>query len=687
MRNINKHFSYDFIIISLIFVFLSIIFWTYLTGKDSPPWDFYGDYYTQAYSWWDLGNFFKPTAYLPYLISGYPAHLGLQVSSYYLPVGIIAEFFNYTIRAATFLQFFTIFFGLIGVYFLFKELNFKKEISFFASIAYLFSAGFFSNASHIDIVRAWSFFPWLLFLLIPRKIYSFKFKIISVLIWFQFFVGSYPGNIASFAYIFLIWVVFQFYRLKPNVKNLLIYYLYSVGFGVILSLPKYLPFIIDGSGPNIQNQIVVNLGILSTLFFPYGGTGISGDVLLPNDLTQRTFFIVPLVFLSIFFIKKLTYNFSTGLIIFLFSILLGIDFAPFPHWQENLPLLNISRFRTIDFKPGITIGLILMACTSLSQKNRLNEGLTKLVFTLPFSSLIYIFAKNANLNPEDLNFGLKIIVVSYLILFIYLFIDKSFIGIFVLTLVVFGIGYKWANFFPNPWKTDRISTEKLYFGNSVANLISSKDKSNLESRPARVGPEFPIPYPGEMIIQFWNGNELLRRFTSGGYVTIKGEEKYQQYVNYALDEKKKPIMEFLVDKSQLMSYKYNNEVNEDCLLNSDCKVTEINYKFKSWSPGRIEIKFDKITTPSKIFLNEIFWDGWYTETCKVENCQVKKLVNTNNDLILSAPVDGKTTQITFIYKTPGLGVAYTLFYSVVLFILFEIFFKIIAQKRYAKKIT
>ena len=676
MRKINKNILYDLIIITLMLISSTIIFWNYVTGKSSPPWDFYGDYYTQAYSWWDLGNFFEPTPFLPYLISGYPAHLGLQVSSYYLPVGIIAEFFDYTIRAATLLQFFTIIFGIIGIYFLFKELKFNREISFFASLAYLFSAGFFSNASHIDIVRAWSFFPWLLYFLIPRKTYTFKFKIITVLIWFQFFVGSYPGNIASYAYLFLIWIIFQYLRLKPNLKNQLKFYCYSVGFGAILSLPKYLPFILDGTGPNIQNQIVVNSGIISTIFFPYGGTGVSGDIILPNDLTQRTFFIIPLVFLSIFLIKKLNLNFFTGLIIFVFSIVLGIDFGIYPHWQENLPLLDISRFRTIDFKPGITFGLILMSCTALSQKNKVIEGILKLIITLPISILIYIFAKNANLKSEDLNFGLKIIAVSYLILIIYLFLDKSFFGVFALTIVLFIIGYQWANFFPNPWKTDRISTEKIYFGNTVSNLIAVKDKSSLVTRPARVGPEFPIPYPGEMIIQFWNGNELQRKFTTGGYVTIKGEEKYQQYVEFALDKNKKPIMEFLAANSQLKSFQSGIESDENCLLDTKCKITQIDYKFLSWKPGRIEVKINSVSSPSVIFLNEVFWDGWQIEKCNFDNCKTERLSNRNNDLLLSAEIDKSTTQITFIYKTPGLIMSFALFYSVILFILIEILVKI-----------
>jgi hypothetical protein len=89
MRKTSSMLNYLSVI--FVFSFTLFVFRGYLVGETVPPWDFFGAYYTQAYSWWDLGSFFNPTTYLPYLISGYPSHLGLQFSSYYLPVGLVAE--------------------------------------------------------------------------------------------------------------------------------------------------------------------------------------------------------------------------------------------------------------------------------------------------------------------------------------------------------------------------------------------------------------------------------------------------------------------------------------------------------------------------------------------------------------------------------------------------------------------
>ena len=200
LRSLLERVKSEVFFVSVLVIVVFFVFKGYFLGQTAPPWDFYGDYYTQAFSWWDLGSFFYPTTYLPYLISGYPSHLGLQVSSYYLPVGFVAEFFEYSLENAAKLQATTILFGVLGVYVLARKQNFKKLTSVLIGMTFLFSAGFFSNASHIDIVRAWAFFPWLLIVLIPTASIN-RWKLFGAsLLWFQFFVGAYPGNIASFAY-------------------------------------------------------------------------------------------------------------------------------------------------------------------------------------------------------------------------------------------------------------------------------------------------------------------------------------------------------------------------------------------------------------------------------------------------------------------------------------------------------
>ena len=128
--------------ILFVFGFTLFVFRGYLSGEVAPPWDFYGDYYTQAYSWWDLGSFFHPTTYMPYLISGYPAHLGLQFSAFYLPVGFIAEIFEYTIINAARLQAITIAVGIVGVYVFSRRWGISNGSSIVASFKKYLSLSF-----------------------------------------------------------------------------------------------------------------------------------------------------------------------------------------------------------------------------------------------------------------------------------------------------------------------------------------------------------------------------------------------------------------------------------------------------------------------------------------------------------------------------------------------------------------
>ena len=675
LNTLIKRVKSEFLYVATIVFIVLYVFRGYFLGNTAPPWDFYGDYYTQAFSWWDLGSFFHPTTYLPYLISGYPSHLGLQVSSYYLPVGIVAEFFGYTLENAVRLQGLTILFGIVGTYLLARLQLFSKPTSVLMGLTYLFSAGFFSNASHIDIVRAWAFFPWLLISLKPiEKLRSWQILFASVL-WFQFFVGSYPGNIASFFYAFLAWIIINLYINREKLKVSLVFYTLTIGIGTLLSMPKYLPFLLTGSGPKIQNQVIVDLGIVSTLFFPYGGTGQSGDIILPNDLTQRTFYIIPLAVLIAFFANRKNINYVIGTTFISLAVILGIDTAIFPHWQENLPLLDISRFRTIDFKPVIVMGLSFLTWLGyeriLAKKDyKLYLIIPRFIVAIGFATIVVFFAKISDLINSDIQFGLYWLIYSITILFVMLLVRIRLLVNLIAMASFFIIGLSWAGYFINPWNENRINTEKLYFGDLSNNIIESQNEKVLVSRPARVGPEFPIPYPGEMIIQFWNSNELKRVFTTGGYVTIKGEKTFQSYVETALDPGSQEIMNFISKESAAIFFETSIADIDACLVKNDCKKINAEYEYTQWQPGEITIKVTNLNEPAQIIINEVNWPGWKYEVCDVKGICIKEMVSQNSDqILLSAALKENDLTIRFFFETPGMKYAWTLFYAGIILLL------------------
>ena len=681
MKNIDKYELAGIIFVAFLPIF---VFWGYLVGETAPPWDFFGDYYTQAYSWWDLGSFFNPTAYLPYLVSGFPSHLGLQVSSFYLPVGLIAEFSEYTILNAARLQAVTISFGLIGVFVLAKKFELNLLPRIIVAIGYFFTAGFFSNASHIDIVRAWSFFPWLILFMFPVcKIKYLTLPAISF-VWFQFFVGAYPGNLASFAYIFFIFFIVQILVFEYKVVELIKWYLFTILPGVLLSSIKWIPFLTTGNGPVIGNQLKVNLGIVSTLFFPYGGTGQSGDVFLPNDLTQRTFFIIPLVFMIAFFAHKNRKAISTGLVFITLSVLLGIDFNLMTKWQEYLPLLEISRFRTIDFKPGLSFGIALLAGSGFqnlinfqlfkSNRKEIIYILNRLLIAFIFTLTILLIGKTYDFTREDNNFTLRIVIISVISLMLLLFISskyKNILSAFLLITSIF-IGFSWANYFKEPWQVPRAGTEKLYFGSEIKEIIKTKNPIEISSRGERVGPNLPIPYPGEMIIQFWNSNELTRTYSTGGYVTIKGEPNFNKYVNYALDSKFNYIIHFLKKESSLIFMDPGIQSVDECLANNSCNDKNLKFEFIKYSPGNISVEVEPLNQELKVAINEIGWRGWHVDSCDVNLvCKSVKVSDQEEDLLLSAVIPPRTTKIVFEYRTPYLIHSWVIFYLTLIFIVFN----------------
>ena len=666
--------------ILFVFAFTLFVFRGYLSGEVAPPWDFFGDYFTQAFSWWDLGSFFHPTSFMPYLISGYPAHLGLQFSSFYLPVGFIAELFQYTIVNAARLQAITIAVGIVGVYVFSRRWGISGGSSIVASFGYLFSAGFFSNASHIDIVRAWAFLPWLLLLLSPIKNYKWWNIPIAVLVWFQFFVGAYPGNIASFAYLFLIFVSLIMFFNPNKIKNLLYWYSITVIPGLLMSGLKWIPFLISSSGPQIQNQVKVNLGIFSTIFFPYGGSGQSGDLVLPNDLTQRTFFVIPLILFLTAFARGNKFIATIGAIFLASSIILAVDLPFFSHWQENLPLMDLSRFRTIDFKPGISIALSLLAAVGLDNiitRKRLFPKLIDIkheflqyLFILFITVSAIVIGRRVGFSYQDISVTYSWLLLSLVVFFIIFgtikFGLQTITKGLVITTVCF-IGISWADSFKDPWQVPRVPTENLYFSGNVDGIIAERKSIDLVGRPDRNGPALPIPYPGEMIIQFWNSNDLKRNYSTGGYVTIKGNKNFEKYVQYALDSDKSKVISFLQKGSAAIFLKISLPFVDDCFINKDCEPREITYDFVSYSPGNFKIRMNGLDEPTKVVINEIGWKGWSARACDANSkCSVLKVGNQDKELLLNVVVPAGTKFLTFEYVTPGLKFAWITFWVSVL---------------------
>jgi len=667
----------DFLVVFFLVTVVFVIFFGYLTGKVAPSWDFYGDYHSQAYSWWDLGSFFYPTTYMPYLLSGFPAHLGLQISSFYLPVGFVSEFFSYTILNAARLQAISIAIGIIGIYFLSRKFEISRIASIAVSLGYLFSAGFFSNATHIDIVRAWIFLPLLLLLMFPRDKINYKLIPVAGIVWFQFFVGSYPGNIASYAYLFLAWFVILWFRFKSMFKPTLIFTFITVLTGILLSGIKWIPYLIDGQSPQIDNQVVVNRGIISTFLFPYSGSALPGDSILPNDITQRTFFVIPLILLFAFFARKNTTAAIFGFTFVSIGLILGIDTGIFGQWQQKLPLLDISRFRTIDFKPAISLGIAILGGVGFDylRKTKFREifdfkNLINSLLGFSIFSYLILMAFTSELSNNDLKIGLKWIAIS-IVAFVFInfskfLIPKILINILFIVSILY-LGNQWAHQFTAPWQAPRLETEQFYFGASNSELLKNQSPAKIDSRPARIAPDFPIPYPAGLVFQTFNRHEIKREFTMGGYANIKGQFLFDEYINSAMDGDKSSILEFLKKESEVRVADNTDSNNDNCISDNDCVDNTVKAKVTAFEPGIIEIDINDLKKDSILYVNELNWNGWKAKSCNLDNlCNASINNNVGNGLLLNFEVPSGTSKVTLYYETPGIKTAWILFWFAVL---------------------
>lgn len=142
---------------------LLFLFWSHLAGQTSFTYDFPGQYYTSTAYWIASIQAGEWPHWLPYESMGYPFLLNVQTGIFYLPLWLFAALhIPYTLHAANIVQIAHIGFGAWGLYLL-ARLYFRSSLTALCGgVAYLLFGGFYSNAEHVDIIRAFALFPWLL---------------------------------------------------------------------------------------------------------------------------------------------------------------------------------------------------------------------------------------------------------------------------------------------------------------------------------------------------------------------------------------------------------------------------------------------------------------------------------------------------------------------------------------------
>jgi hypothetical protein len=179
-------------------------------GSSSFTFDFPMAYYAFTSYWIASLQMGEWPHWIPYQSMGYPAALNPQLGMFYPPFWVFVLFrIPYTLHAANVTQALHVLFGSIGFFF-FARRSFRLPVALCGAVCFGLFGGFYTNAEHPDIVRAFSWMPWLLWALLldesPMERRIGAWRIVTRLrtanlflppIVYCFLTGVYPGLMVS----------------------------------------------------------------------------------------------------------------------------------------------------------------------------------------------------------------------------------------------------------------------------------------------------------------------------------------------------------------------------------------------------------------------------------------------------------------------------------------------------------
>jgi len=167
------------------------------------PWDFVGSYYAVPAYWTEALSRGSLAEWMPFQSMGYPFRLHLQSGLWYPPLWVFPILkIPYTLPAAVALQALHVLVGALGMYALLRTAVRTRREALVGAFVFQLFGGFYSNAEHVDIVRAFAFTPWWLACLVPPRADEDEHRLplrvlaLPLAVW-TMAVGGYPGNLIS----------------------------------------------------------------------------------------------------------------------------------------------------------------------------------------------------------------------------------------------------------------------------------------------------------------------------------------------------------------------------------------------------------------------------------------------------------------------------------------------------------
>ncbi|GAA3592513.1 hypothetical protein GCM10022198_15510 [Klugiella xanthotipulae] len=680
------------------------VFLTFYTGQSIPPYDFLGAYAGDAFVWWTDGGFFNRTEWVPYVWAGYPSASGLQNSGWYLPTGIITLFGPYSLHLAAILAAMHVAFGAYGMYFLLRVLRAPFFVALFASVAMFFGVGFFSNASHIDIARAYAWMPWVLLVLTPLWKWNRWWSIpVATLIVWQALTGIYPGTTVAAVYVLVPWVVVVCLVYRPRVTAFLLPLAVSGVVALLLSMPRLLPYFLLNGGGDVSRDADSSRftpSVLGTVLFSYD---YKYDI--PNDVTMRSFFIPVAVLVLALFARWSDPLCKLACALGVPALLLGMPFLPWYNAVQSLPGLGLSRFTMSDFKLFLVLAAILLACSGL---RRLTSTLTQprvtrgMAVSLTLASLLVIgfsvLAVSGRQTKSEVVYPLLLLgfVVALVTVFVVYnnardskwFASSARGGLatlfsIVIILATAGSGLLWAYTTPGPWNVNREAIELKAYGATIDSLISQRadNTGELTQRPARA------PLPEDLTRKLLYNRQGNAAFFSGeysvaGYINLRGSESLDTLEQTLLtSDIRHEFAAFLALPGTILAVSEEGRTTKtalsDCVQNEDCGVdaTPVSY-----SPGEYVYQVS-LTNPTVTNLNEAYFPGWSAEACFADGDCVPLTPELSPYGTIQLALPSGDFELSLSYSPPGRGAGWVLFGSGLMILLVTIATTVVTTRR------
>jgi hypothetical protein len=201
-----------------------VVFRSHYFGNECFPWDFWKLYYAVIPFWTTSLKLHVFPHWVPFEGMGYPFLLNLQSSFFYPPLWLfVLSGLHYSLHVAVVVQCLHVLWGACGALLLLRVLTNDWRSALFGALAYHFFGGFYSNAEHTDIIRAYAWLPWLFWSATVSGSIRVRNLLLPPIVYCAI-TASYPGNTMSHLFFLGGYIFFQFFQrsLQSNRKALLI---------------------------------------------------------------------------------------------------------------------------------------------------------------------------------------------------------------------------------------------------------------------------------------------------------------------------------------------------------------------------------------------------------------------------------------------------------------------------------